>query len=43
MRRTEEIKVKISEIANQPLGKHGEIFSEINDALAEQLREIESA
>lgn len=43
MKETPEIRQKIAEIANQPLENHGEIFAEINDSLATQLREIETS
>lgn len=43
MEETARIRAKIQDVANQPLDKHGEIFAEINGALSEQLREIETS
>lgn len=43
MKRSEEIRAKIAEVANLPLERHGDLFAEINEELSEQLQEIESA
>lgn len=43
MEKTIEIREKIARVSQEPLERHGELFSEINDQLSEQLQEIESA
>lgn len=43
MERTDEIRALIARVSQEPLERHGEIFAKINEDLASQLQEIESA
>lgn len=43
MEKTAEIRAKIAQVSQVPLESHGEIFASINEDLATQLQEIESA
>jgi hypothetical protein len=40
---SQELRERIGAILAQPLEQHGELFAGINEALTEQLKEIESA
>lgn len=43
MERTDEIRSAIARVSEEPLERHGELFAKINEELAQQLQEIESA
>ena len=43
MEKTASIRESISKVSGEPLERHGELFTKINEELALQLQEIESA
>lgn len=43
MERTASIRENIAKVSGEPLELHGELFAKINEDLALQLQEIESA